>query len=100
MSVYIVKHDVYGYQDDSHESYVEVFDLKESAENYFKMKKEMIIDDYIDYTDARDYDDLLVNWVDYDFEPTTGHLPYMWIHQEDFGFDRVVVQEKNIMNFN
>ena len=92
--VYIIKHDVYGYEDDHFESYVEVFDSKISAENYFIMKKEMIIDEYMEYTDARDFDDLLANWIDYDFEPTVYDLPYAYIWLEDYGYDRLVIQKK------
>ena len=40
--VYIIKHDVYGYEDDYYESFVEVFNSLESATNYFEIKKEQI----------------------------------------------------------
>ena len=38
--VYIVKHDVFSYEDYSYDSLVEVFYDENSARNYFEIKKE------------------------------------------------------------
>ena len=43
MKVYIVKHDVYSAQDESYESFVEVFNSKENAITYFEIKKETVL---------------------------------------------------------
>ena len=41
--VFIVKHDIYGYEDNIHESFIEVFCNEDSAKNFFEIKKEEII---------------------------------------------------------
>jgi hypothetical protein len=64
------------------------------------MKKEMIIDEYMDYTDARDFNDLLANWIDYDFEPASFNMPYAYIWLDEYGYDRLVIQKKDVMEFN
>ena len=101
MNVYIVKHDIYGYEDDTHESFVEVFDSLESATNYFEIKKEEILQEYYDYTDTSSIQDLMDNYdFDYDFESAVYGLPYAAIWLEDYGRDQLVIQKKDIMNFN
>ena len=101
MSVYVVKHDVYGYEDGCNESFVEVFDSLESATNYFKIKKEQILDEYMDETGINRIQDLMNHYdFDYDFEPASFNLPYAYISLDEYGYDRLVIQKKDIMKFN
>ena len=101
--VYIIKHDVYGYEDDYYECLVEVFNSLESATNYFEIKKEQILQEYYDHTDTHSIQDLIDNHdyaFEYDFEPTVYNLPYAYIWLEEYGQDRLVIQKKDIMEFN
>ena len=98
--VYIVKHDVYSYEDDTYESLVEVLYDENSARNYFEVKKEQIIQEYYDYTGANSIDELEHNYSFYsDLEPTVYNMPYLFMDLDDFGSDRLVVQKKDIMSF-
>ena len=98
--VYIVKHDVYSYEDCSYESLVEVFCDEDSARNYFEIKKEEIIQEYYDYTGSSSIQELEDNYGFYsDSEPTTYGLPYLFVDLNDYGSDRLVAQKKDIMSF-
>lgn len=98
--VYIVKHDVYGYEDCTYESFVEVFNNEDSARNYFEVKKEQVMQEYYDYTDTNSIQELENNNSFYsDLEPTVHGLPYLFMDLDDYGYDRLVVQKKDIMSF-
>ena len=98
--VYIVKHDVYCYEDCTYESFVEVFNNEDSARNYFEIKKEQITQEYYDYTGADSIEELENNYSFYsDLEPTVYGLPYLFIDLDDYGSDKLVVQKKDIMSF-
>ena len=99
--VYIIKHDVYGFEDGYYESFVEVFNSLESATNYFEIKKEQIVQEYYDHTDTHNLQDLVDNYeFEYDFEPASFNMPYAYIWLEDYGHDRLVIQKKDVMEFN
>ena len=98
--VFIVKHDIYGYEDNSFESFIEVFCNASSAKNYFEVKKEQIMQEYYDYTDTNSIQELKDNYEFYsDLEPTVYGLPYLYMDLEEYGFDKMVVQKKDIMSF-
>lgn len=98
--VFIVKHDVYSYEDCSYESLVEVLCNEDSARNYFEVKKEQIIQEYYDYTGTNSIQELEDNFSFYsDLEPTVYGLPYLFIDLDDYGSDRLVIQKKDIMSF-
>lgn len=98
--VYIVKHDIFSYEDRSYESFVEVFCDEDSARNYFEIKKEEIIQKYYDYTDSSSVQELEDN-IDFysDLKDTIYGLPYLYMDLEEYGFDRMVVQKKDVMSF-
>ena len=101
MSVYIVKHDIYDYEDNSYKSFVEVFDSLESATNYFEIKKEAILEEYYNYTDTHSIQDIMDNYdFDYVFKDKVYDLPYAYMWLEEYGHDRLTVQKKDIMEFN
>jgi CRISPR/Cas system-associated protein Cas10 (large subunit of type III CRISPR-Cas system) len=98
--VFIVKHDVYGYEDNHYESFVEVFCNENSARNYFEVKKEQVMEEYYDYTDTNSIQELEDNFEFYsDLEPTVYGLPYLYMDLDEYGSDRLVVQRKDIMSF-
>lgn len=98
--VFIVKHDIYGYEDNTYESFVEVFRNEDSARNYFEVKKEQVIQEYYDYTGINSIQELEENFSFYsDLEPTVYGLPYLFIDLDEYGSDRLVVQKKDIMSF-
>ena len=98
--VFIVKHDVYGYEDGTYESFVEVFNNENSARNYFEVKKEQIMQEYYDHTGIDNIEELENNYSFYsDLEPTVYGLPYLFMDLDDFGSDKLVVQKKDIMSF-
>jgi hypothetical protein len=98
--VYIVKHDVYSYEDGTYESFVEVLCNEDSARNYFEVKKEQVMQEYYDYTGTNSFQELEDNYDIYsDLEPTVYGLPYLFIDLDDYGSDRLVVQKKDIMSF-
>lgn len=98
--VYIVKHDVYSYEDGTYESFVEVFYDEDSARNYFEVKKEQTIEEYYDYTGADSIQELEDNYSFYsDLEPTVYGMPYLFMDLDDFGSDKIVVQKKDVMSF-
>ena len=98
--VFIVKHDIYGYEDDTYESFVEVFRDESSARNYFEVKKEQVMQEYYEYTDTNSIQELEENYDFYsDLEPTVFSLPYLFMNLDEYGFDRLVVQKKDIMSF-
>ena len=98
--VFIVKHDIYGYEDDTYESFVEVFRNESSARNYFEVKKEQVMQEYYDYTDTNSIQELEDNFDFYsDLEPTVHGLPYLFMNLDEYGSDRLVVQRKDIMSF-
>ena len=98
--VYIVKHDVFSYDDYSYDSLVEVFYDENSARNYFEIKKEEIMQEYYDYTGTDSIQELEDNYGFYsDSEPTTYGLSYLFMDLNDYGSDRLVVQKKDIMSF-
>lgn len=98
--VYIVKHDVYSYEDGTYESLVEVLCDEGSARNYFEVKKEQVMQEYYDYTGAHSIEELENNYSFYsDLEPTVNGLPYLFMDLDDYGSDRLVVQKKDIMSF-
>ena len=99
--VFIVKHDVYGYEDNNYESFVEVFNDESSARNYFEVKKEQVMEEYYDYTGTNSIQELEDNFFSFysDLEPTVYGLPYLFMELDDYGSDRLVVQKKDIMSF-
>lgn len=98
--VYIVKHDIYCYEDSTYESRVEVLCDEDSARNYFEAKKEQIIEEYYEYTGVNSIQDLENNYSFYhDLEPTVYGMPYLFMDLDDFGSDRLVVQKKDVMSF-
>ncbi len=94
-SVYIVKHDVCGYEDGSFESFVEVFDDRESAVNYFNIKKEQIIKEYLDYAGE---ESLEVMKDEHGFYYTI-KSDYSYFDLDDYGADKLKIEEKDIMHF-
>ena len=105
MDYYIFKHDIYGFEDHKFEAFVEIFSDEESARNYFKVKKQIIIQDYLERSGYNTLDDLLGNEFCYhDFENTVDNLPYMFldyydIRKDEYSFDRIVIQKKTVMSF-
>lgn len=98
--VFIVKHDIYSYNDGTFESLVEVLCDEDSARNYFEVKKEQIMQEYYDYTGTSSIRELEDNFDFYsDLEPAAYGLPYLFMNLDDFGYDRLVVQKKDIMSF-
>ena len=100
MIVYTFKHDVYSWEEDNTESFVEVFADEKSAQNYFEIKKELAITEFLDYVGCTDLEEYIQNCEgDYDEEPTIENLPYFYIWLDDYGSDRLVVQKKTVMSF-
>lgn len=98
--VYIVKHDIYCYEEGTYESFVEILSDEDSARTYFEIKKEQVMQEYYDYTGVDSFQELEDNYDFYsDLEPTVYGLPYLFVNLEDFGFDKLVVQKKDIMSF-
>lgn len=98
--VFIVKHDIYSYEDCTYESFVEVLCDEDSARNYFEVKKEQVMQEYYDYTGANSIEELEDDFSFYsDLEPTVYDLPYLFMDLDDYGSDRLVVQKKDIMSF-
>ena len=55
--------------------------------------------EYYDYTDTNSIQELENNHSFYsDLEPLYG-LPYLFMDLDNFGYDRLVVQKKDIMSF-
>lgn len=98
--VYIVKHDIFSYDDYSYDSLVEVFYDENSARNYFEIKKEEIMQEYYDYTGTDSIQELEDN---YDFysssELVVYGLPHLFVDLNDFGSDKLTVQKKDVMTF-
>jgi hypothetical protein len=100
MIVYTLKHDVYSWEENLTESFVEVFADEESAKNYFEIKKELAITEFLDYVGCADLEEYIQNCEgDYDEEPTIENLPYFYIWLDDYGSDKLVVQKKTVMSF-
>ena len=98
--VYIIKHESYGYEESNYESVVEVFCDENSARNYFEIIREQIMQEYYDYTSTNSIQELENNNSFYsDLEPTVHGLPYLFMDLDDYGYDRLVVQKKDIMSF-
>lgn len=99
--VFIIKHDIYGYEDDIQESFVEVFRNEDSARNFFEIKKEKIMQEYYDHTGENSIEDLFnTGAFSYDIEPTVNGMPYLYISLDEYGSDRLVIQKKDVMSFN
>lgn len=98
--VYIVKHDVFSYEDYSYDSLVEVFYDENSARNYFEIKKEEIMQEYYDYTGTDSIQELEDN---YDFysssELVLYSLPHLFVDLNDYGSDKLTIQKKDVMTF-
>ena len=97
--VYIVTHEIYSYEDHDYDTTVEVFDSLESAMNYYLMKKEMIDNDYLEYLDV-DVLDMNNDEYLYVHELSRGTFPLYHIEYDEYGFDKLSVESKQIMNFN
>jgi hypothetical protein len=99
--VFVVKHDIYGYEDNIHESFIEVFCNEDSAKNFFEIKKEEIIQEYYNHTGENSIEDLFnTGAFSYDIEPTVNGMPFLYIDLDEYGFDRLVIQKKDVMSFN
>ena len=100
MVVYTLKHDVYSWEEDHTESFVEVFVDEESAQKYFEIKKELAITEFLDYVGCANLEEYIQDYEgDYDDESTVEDLPYFYIWLDEYGSDRLVVQKKTVMSF-
>lgn len=95
--VYIVKHDVFSYEDYSYDSLVEVFYDENSARNYFEIKKEVIMQEYCDYTGSDNVQELEDNYEFYYTELALYDLPHLFVDLSDYGSDKLTIQKKDIM---
>ena len=97
--VYIVKHDIFSYEDYSYDSSVEVFYDENSARNYFEIKKEEIMQDYYDYTGTNSVQELEDDYEFYYTELTLYDLPHLFVDFTEYGSDKLTIQKKDIMSF-
>jgi hypothetical protein len=97
--VYIVKHDVFSYEDYSYDSSVEVFYDENSARNYFEIKKEEIMQEYYDYIGTDNAQELENNSDFYSSELALDGLPHLFVDLIDYGSDKLTIQKKDVMSF-
>ena len=99
MNVYIINHSTYGYMDGEFHTNTEVFESFESAQAYFELIKTNIIDEYLDYAEVLSLHDMDQDIFYMDDEPTMNNMDYLCIDYDDYGWDRLRIEEKPVMVF-
>jgi hypothetical protein len=99
MNVYIINHSTYGYIDGEFYTTTEVFESLESAQAYFELIKTNIIDEYLDYAEVSSLRDMDNDIFYMDDEPTINNMDYLYIDYDDYGWDKLRIEEKPVMAF-
>ena len=99
MNVYIINHSTYGYMDNEFYTTTEVFESLESAQAYFELIKTNIIDEYLDYAEVPSLHDMDQDIFYMDDEPTRNGMDYLYIDYDDYGWDKLRIEEKPVMAF-
>lgn len=112
MEFYVVKHVATSVEDGDVAVDFKIFDCYDSAKNYFDIKKETIIMDYIEHANYQD--DFIYTWEslknDPDYEYTlyideedikqgNEHYPYFSCDFEDYGTDKIYISKEPVMKF-
>lgn len=99
MNVYIINHSTYGYFDSEFHTETEVFESLESAQAYFELIKTNIIDEYLKYAEVSSLHDMDQDIFYMDDEPTLNGMDYLYIDYDDYGWDKLRIEEKPVMAF-
>ena len=99
MNVYIITRSTYGYEDGEFFTDTEVFESLESAQVYFELMKTNIIDEYLDHAEVSSLHDMDEDIFYMDDEPTLNGMDYLYIDYDDYGWDKMKIEEKPVMAF-
>lgn len=99
MNVYIINHSTYAYMDGEFFTNTEVFESLESAQAYFELMKTNIIDEYLNYAEVSSLHDMEQDIFYMDDEPTMNGMDYLYIDYDDYGWDKLRIEEKPVMAF-
>ncbi len=112
MEYYVIKHVATCDEDGDVSIDFKIFDCYNSAKNYFDIKKENIITEYLTYVNERDdyaytweslkndpyYEDSL--YIDEeDIRQENEHYPYFSCNFDDYGSDRIYISKEPVMKF-
>lgn len=97
--VYTIVLASYAYMDSEFSVTVDVFDDLESAKIYFEIMKTNIIDEYLDYAEVSSLQDMDEDIFYMDNEPTRDGMDYFYIDYDDYGWDKLRIEEKSVMTF-
>ena len=112
MNYYVVKHVATSAEDSDISIDFKIFDCYNSAKNYFDIKKETIIMEFVER--ASDQDDFIYTWEtlknDSSYEYTLyideedirqgdEHYPYFSCDLEDYGSDKIYISKEPVMKF-
>ena len=97
--VYTIVWESYAYMDGEFSTTVDIFDDLESAKIYFEMMKTNIIDEYLDYAEVSSLHDMDEDIFYMDDEPTLNGMNYLYMDYDDYGWDRLKIEEKPVMAF-
>lgn len=90
MKVYLVSH-IQCWSDEAMDKRFQLFQTKEDAIQYKEELKTAIIEDLLEYYEARDEDDLFSNWCEetYDYEWCWGYLNSDGTHEVEIEIDEL-----------
>lgn len=112
MKYYVVKHVTTSAEDGDVSVDFKIFDCYDSAKNYFDIKKETIIIEYVEYASYQN--DKIYTWEslkndpDYeyalyideeDIKQEDEHHPYFSCDLEDYGSDKIYISKEPVMKF-
>lgn len=112
MEYYVIKHVATSAEDRDVAIDFKIFDCYNSAKNYFDIKKETIIMEYVEH--ASDQDDFKYTWEllkndpDYDYtlyvdeediRQGDERYPYFSCDLEDYGSDKIYISKEPVMKF-
>ena len=112
MEYYVIKHVATSAEDRDVTIDVKIFDCYNSAKNYFDIKKETIIIEYVDFASRQD--NFIYTWEslkndsnyeyslyydEEDIRQDDEHYPYFSCGLEDYGSDKIYISKEPVMKF-
>lgn len=100
MYVFMVVHQYYSFDDEHYDVDIDVFNNIKDAKDYFFLKKSNIVDEHFEVHGVNTIAEFLQSDFCYcDEEEFVDGEPYLFIENEHYGSDRLMIVQKPIMNF-
>ena len=103
MIVYELRHEIYSWEESSTDVYTLLFETEEDAIEYLSIKKVNIIDEYCNHLDLPSSIDALHQYMENDDESYYNEFAdeenYFHVELDEFGFDTLCIEKKEVLKF-